>query len=97
MLIHSTGTAEEKITLIFNSYDENGSGTLTKDEFVAMVTEASHKGQKLDDEATQFINSAWEACTRGQPGVQLSLIQFLDWLKKNPKTFDQVQAVVNLK
>jgi len=70
-------TVDEALRDAFNKYDQNGSGTITWEEFLAMMIDLNHAKEHA---STTQLRSLFEDVDQDNSG-EVSLDEFLCWLK----------------
>jgi len=84
------GNTKEKIKLIFNCFDEDGSGSLSREEF----TLAAKRFCDMQS-PEKFTDQVFKACDENGDG-SVSLKEFENWVKKNPEDFEKFVGVLNI-
>jgi len=86
------GAVEEKIKLIFNCFDEDGNGILSKSEFASAAKRFS---TKTDGSGEAFAEKVFKACDADGDN-KVTLQEFVKWYGSNPKDFDDFTGNINI-
>lgn len=77
--------------LIFNCFDEDGNGTLSRDEFGAAAKRFSTRKEALDT----FVNKVFKECDSNLDG-KVTLSEFFHWQAKYPQDFEDFVGTINI-
>ncbi|XP_033114132.1 dual oxidase 1-like, partial [Anneissia japonica] len=91
LVIFAKGTPEEKLRLMFDVYDIGHTGTLSRDEFKAMVKSMVEgmSGTVEQDNVEELINSMFERAGFKEK-EKLNFKDFLKLMEEHKKHFDRV-------
>eukprot|EP01126_Amoeba_proteus_P052509 TRINITY_DN6348_c0_g1_i1.p1 TRINITY_DN6348_c0_g1~~TRINITY_DN6348_c0_g1_i1.p1 ORF type:complete len:191 (+),score=32.21 TRINITY_DN6348_c0_g1_i1:53-625(+) len=78
------GTLEEKIKLLFNCFDEDSNGELSKEEF----RKAAEKFSTNTTSLTKFVDSVFSTCDINGDG-KVTYSEFVAWQKSHPEDFQK--------
>jgi len=84
------GTTKEKVKLIFNCFDEDRSGTLSREEF-------NHAATRFCDLQSPelFTERIFKECDENGDG-SVSLKEFTNWVNRNHQDFEKFVGVLNI-
>jgi len=82
------GSFDEKIALVFHSFDANGDGKVSKDELARAVKVFSSEG-------ADFVTKVFITCDKNGDG-SISLEEFSDWVKNDPESYASVCSKLNI-
>jgi len=85
------GSVQEKIRLIFNCFDDDGNGVLSKDEFL----KAAKRFSDTDKNVSAFSEKVFKACDANGDG-EVSYKEFANWVIANPEEFEEFAGVLNI-
>jgi len=85
------GSVQEKIRLIFNCFDDDGNGVLSKDEFL----KAAKRFSDTDKNVVAFSERVFKACDANGDG-EVSYKEFTSWVTQNPTEFEEFAGVLNI-
>eukprot|EP01126_Amoeba_proteus_P049404 TRINITY_DN5778_c0_g1_i2.p1 TRINITY_DN5778_c0_g1~~TRINITY_DN5778_c0_g1_i2.p1 ORF type:complete len:189 (-),score=34.45 TRINITY_DN5778_c0_g1_i2:63-629(-) len=85
------GTTAEKIKLIFNCFDEDGNGELSKEEFRRAARRFSHNTDSLE----KFIDSVFTVCDLNGDG-KVTYSEFVAWQMAHPEDFQKFTGSVHI-
>eukprot|EP01126_Amoeba_proteus_P031442 TRINITY_DN3084_c0_g1_i1.p1 TRINITY_DN3084_c0_g1~~TRINITY_DN3084_c0_g1_i1.p1 ORF type:complete len:174 (-),score=25.60 TRINITY_DN3084_c0_g1_i1:120-641(-) len=86
------GSTMEKVKLIFNCFDEDGNGVLTRDEFRSAALKFS---DAEDENVGAFCDRVFKACDVNGDG-EVSYKEFYTWVTGNQDEFDKFAGVLNI-
>jgi len=87
------GTIDEKLDLIFNAFDENRDGTISREEFekaVKLFYQPNDRGTPLTD---AFIKAAFDACDADNSNT-ITKTEFRQFLDRDQQTFADVCGIL---
>jgi len=82
------GSFEEKVSLVFNSFDANGDGKVTRDELAKAV-------RLFSDEGSDFVNKVFKSCDKNGDG-SINNAEFTAWVKQDPEAYATVCSKLNI-
>jgi len=85
------GTLEERIKLIFNCFDEDGDGELTKAEFVT----AAKRFSKSTEARETLVDSVFSVCDLNGDG-KVTYSEFVAWQMTHPEEFKKFAGSVHI-
>jgi len=85
------GSLDEKLTLIYNSFDTNRDGSITRQEFQAAAKRFSQAGTELDRE--MFIRKVFSKCDTNNDGT-ISFEEFRTFLKTDRESFEKICGIL---
>eukprot|EP01125_Pyxidicula_operculata_P016831 TRINITY_DN5831_c0_g2_i2.p1 TRINITY_DN5831_c0_g2~~TRINITY_DN5831_c0_g2_i2.p1 ORF type:complete len:133 (+),score=18.92 TRINITY_DN5831_c0_g2_i2:278-676(+) len=86
------GTIEDRVRLIFNCFDADGNGVLTKDEFKKAAKNFSDlNGDEIDD----FTEKVFRECDKNGD-KEVSYKEFHNWVISHQDSFTDLVGVLNI-
>jgi len=85
-----SGSTYEKLSLVFNCMDTDGSGYLSKSEF----KEATQKFATTIVDVDAFVNKSFKACDTDH-NKKVSLAEFREWALSDKDTFTKLVGTFN--
>jgi len=85
------GSVKDKMRLIFNCFDEDGNGTLSRDEFLSAAKRFSSRQDSLDP----FVDKVFRACDADGDN-KVTLEEFMNWQESCTKDFDEFVGTINI-
>jgi len=84
------GSMRDKIRLVFNSFDSDGNGVLSKEEFMAAADRFSTAKNR-----NQLAEKYFRECDKSKNG-KVSFNEFHDWVNENPKKYEALIGILNV-
>eukprot|EP01126_Amoeba_proteus_P012591 TRINITY_DN1518_c0_g1_i9.p1 TRINITY_DN1518_c0_g1~~TRINITY_DN1518_c0_g1_i9.p1 ORF type:complete len:131 (+),score=14.29 TRINITY_DN1518_c0_g1_i9:371-763(+) len=87
------GNFDDKLSLIFNAFDQNLDQKISRREFGDAVDKFCLHVQETQDNRKKFVESAFTACDSDNNGV-ITLSEFKNWTQRDPETFKVVAGLL---
>jgi len=84
------GSIKDKIRLIFNTFDSDGNGFLSKEEFQTATTKFSDV-----ENSNALSDKVFMECDKNHDG-KVSFQEFCDWVQSNQEAFEKLVGVLNI-